>query len=434
MKQKYSSYKDSGVEWIGEIPSHWSLTKIKQLFEDRNEKNDEMNEFFLSITKDRGVIPYSEKGNVGNKTSEDIGKYKKVYVGDIVLNPMNIIIGSVGVSKFEGVLSNVYIVLNPINVSSKFGSYIFHHKSFQLHLKKICYGIMELRESLNKIEFFVEKLPLPSNEEQQQIVTYLDQKTSQIDTLVSLTEKKIELLREKRTSLINEAVTKGLDKSVKMKDSGVEWIGEIPIHWEIRPLKTITDVRPSNVDKHIYPDEIQVELCNYTDVYKNDFIDKRTPLKVGSCTETEFSRFCLKKGDVIITKDSETSDDIGIPCLITEDLTNVVCGYHLTLLRPISVVGGFLFRVFQTQYIKSYFENESNGITRVALGKSSIESTFIVYPPLPEQQQIVDYINHHTSEIDKLISIEQRRIDTLKEYRQSLISEVVTGKVKVSNS
>jgi type I restriction enzyme S subunit len=140
----------------------------------------------------------------------------------------------------------------------------------------------------------------------------------------------------------------------------------------------VTDVRPSNVDKHIYPEEIQVDLCNYTDVYKNDFVGKNTSLKAGSCSETEYSRFNLRKGDVIITKDSESPDDIGIPCLIIDDLPNVVCGYHLTLLRPVSIEGGFLYRVFQTQYIKSYFETESNGITRYALGKSSIESTSVI--------------------------------------------------------
>ena len=429
MKQKYSSYKDSGVEWIGQIPSHWEVRKFKFLF---SEKKHTLNPNLGAGAISFGRVVFKKDEGIPEETKLS---YQEVLSGEFLINPLNLNFDlkslRIAKSEIDVVVSGGYIVLT---LSKD------NHKNYYKHLL-YAFDILQMkslgngvRQTISFGHLSTENLILPPNDEQIVISNYLDQKTSQIDTLVSLTEKKIELLKEKRTSLINEAVTKGLDKTAKMKDSGVEWIGEIPIHWEIRPLKTITDVRPSNVDKHIYPDEIQVELCNYTDVYKNDFIDKRTPLKVGSCTETEFSRFCLKKGDVIITKDSETSDDIGIPCLITEDLTNVVCGYHLTLLRPISVVGGFLFRVFQTQYIKSYFENESNGITRVALGKSSIESTFIVYPPLPEQQQIVDYINHHTSEIDKLISIEQRRIDTLKEYRQSLISEVVTGKVKVSNS
>lgn len=432
MTQHFSTKKVEST-WITEVPESWKESKNKYVFRLRKEIVGEnwTSYTLLSLTK-KGVIPRDLESGKG-KFPESFDTYQIVRENDLVfcLYDVEETPRAIGISEMEGMITGSYDVFSVSQGIPKYFYYYYLTVDDVKGMKPLYTGMRNVvrPENFNNLKIY-----LPSIQEQQQIVTYLDQKTSQIDTLVSLTEKKIELLKEKRTSLINEAVTKGLDRTVKMKDSGVEWIGDIPSHWEIRPLKTITDVRPSNVDKHIYPDEIQVELCNYTDVYKNDFIDKRTPLKVGSCTETEYSRFCLKKGDVIITKDSETSDDIGIPCLITEDLTNVVCGYHLTLLRPISVVGGFLFRVFQTQYIKSYFENESNGITRVALGKSSIESTFIVYPPLPEQQQIVDYINHHTSEIDKLISIEQRRIDTLKEYRQSLISEVVTGKVKVSNS
>jgi type I restriction enzyme S subunit len=229
-----------------------------------------------------------------------------------------------------------------------------------------------------------------------------------------------------------------MGKYPKYKDSAVEWIEEIPAGWTIVPLKSITDVRPSNVDKHIYPEEIQVDLCNYTDVYKNEFVGLKTPLKKGSCSETEYARFNLKKGDVIITKDSESPDDIGIPCLIIDDLPNVVCGYHLTLLRPTNIEGGFLYRAFHTQYVKSYFETESNGITRFALGKSSIESTPIVFPPIQEQQQIVTYLDQKTALIDQIISGSEKKIEVLQEQRTATINHAVTKglkpKVKMKDS
>ena len=120
-----------------------------------------------------------------------------------------------------------------------------------------------------------------------------------------------------------------------MKPSGVEWIGEIPAHWEVKRLKYVTKILPSNVDKHIYPDEVQVRLCNYTDVYYNDYITVDTVLAKGSCKEHEFAKFVLRKGDVVITKDSETPDDIGVPTFVKDDLNDVVCGYHLTLIRPL---------------------------------------------------------------------------------------------------
>jgi type I restriction enzyme S subunit len=258
-------------------------------------------------------------------------------------------------------------------------------------------------------------------------------KTGEIDNLISITENKIELLKENRTSTINRVITKGLDPNVELKDSGIEWIGEIPKHWEVEKLKYLSNVRGSNVDKHIYETERQVKLLNYTDVYYNDYIRNDFELKNGSCSNEEFEKFKVRKGDVVMTKDSETPDDIGIPCYIQEELENVVCGYHLSMITPNenTLNGGYLFRQIQSKRVRSYFEINSNGITRYGLGKSSIEETPIILPPLPEQEQIVKYLDEQTQDIDTLISIEQQRIETLKEYRQSLISEVITGKVRV---
>jgi type I restriction enzyme S subunit len=210
------------------------------------------------------------------------------------------------------------------------------------------------------------------------------------------------------------------------KDSGVEWIGEIPTEWGIKRLKNVSDVKPSNVDKHIFPDEIQVRLCNYTDVYYNDFITNSTELKNGSCTTDEFEKFKISKGDVIITKDSESPDDIGIPTLVKDNFEDVVCGYHLTLIKPQTINGGFIFRFIQSDRTRRYFEIHSNGITRYGLGKSSIENLFLPYPPLPEQQQIVSYLDTKTSLIDSLIEKTKLKIQLLKENRTSLINEVVT--------
>ena len=162
-----------------------------------------------------------------------------------------------------------------------------------------------------------------------------------------------------------------MNRYPKYKESGVEWIGEIPKHWEIKKLKYVAKILPSNnVDKHIYPDEVQVRLCNYTDVYYNDYITVDTVLKKGSCKESEFAKFALKKSDVIITKDSETPDDIGVPTYVKDNLDSVVCGYHLTMLRPLACHGEYIFRFIQSDRTRRYFELESNGITRYGLGKS----------------------------------------------------------------
>ena len=205
---------------------------------------------------------------------------------------------------------------------------------------------------------------------QTQIANFLDRKTKQIDELIRIKERQIELLQEQRTSLINQTVTKGLDPNVEMKPSGVEWIGEIPRHWEINRLKYIAKILPSNVDKHIYPDEIQVRLCNYTDVYYNDYITVDTVLKKGSCKENEFEKFALRKDDIIITKDSETPDDIGVPTYVKDDLDSVVCGYHLTMIRPLACRGEFIFRFIQSDRTRRYFEGEFKWNYQIRLGKT----------------------------------------------------------------
>ncbi len=195
----------------------------------------------------------------------------------------------------------------------------------------------------------------------------------------------------------------------KYKDSGVEWIGKIPRHWEIKKLKYIAKILPSNVDKHIYPDEIQVRLCNYTDVYYNDYITVDTALKKGSCKESEFEKFAFRKGDVIITKDSETPDDIGVPTFVKDDLDTVVCGYHLTMIRPLACRGDFIFRFIQSDRTRRYFEVNSNGITRYGLGKASIENLLLPIPPESEQCQIANFLNQKTQQIDNLITIENQK-------------------------
>ena len=210
------------------------------------------------------------------------------------------------------------------------------------------------------------------------------------------------------------------------KESGVEWIGEIPAHWEVKRLKYVAEILPSNVDKHIYPDEIQVRLCNYTDVYYSDYITVDTVLKKGSCKESEFAKFVLRKGDVIVTKDSETPDDIGVPTYVKDDLDNVVCGYHLTMIRNFACLGEFIFRFIQSDKTRRYFELNSNGITRYGLGKPSIENLLLPIPTDSEQTQIANFLDQKTGKIDELIHIKERQIELLHEQRTALINQVVT--------
>ncbi len=439
--KRYPEYKESGVEWIGEIPKDWNtvpLTKYLESIIDYRGRTPEKTEDgrFLVTAKNirNGQIDYEISQEF---TPED--EYQRIMtrgipqIGDVLFTTEAPLGEVANVDDVSIALAQRIIKFRPKSdfLNPYFLKYWILSYSFQSDLQRYATG--STARGIKASKLCLLKLNLPPLKEQTQIVNFLDRKTKQIDELSRIKERQIELLQEQRTTLINQVVTKGLDPNVEMKPSGIEWIGEMPAHWEIKKLKYIAKILPSNVDKHIYPDEIQVRLCNYTDVYYNDYITVDTVLKKGSCKEREFAKFVLRKGDVIITKDSETPDDIGVPTYVKDDLENVVCGYHLTMIKPLSCRGEYIFRFIQSNRARRYFELESNGITRYGLGKASIENLLLPIPPDSEQRQIADFLNKKTQQIDELITTEQQKIERLKEYRQSLISETVTGKIDVRN-
>jgi len=212
------------------------------------------------------------------------------------------------------------------------------------------------------------------------------------------------------------------------KPSGVEWIGEIPEAWEVNKMKWASSIKNSNVDKKTEKGEKSILLCNYVDVYKNDLIDGSMDFMEASATVEEINKFILREHDVIITKDSEEWSDIAIPAYVTKDFSNVICGYHLALLRskPNTLYGKYLFRQLQSKPINTQFMVSANGITRFGLGLNAISSTHIILPPLPEQQAIADFLDRETGKIDTLIGKNQRLMELLKEKRMALISRAVT--------
>ena len=441
---RYPEYKESGVEWIGEIPKHWEIKKLKYVAKilpsnvDKHIYPDEIQVRLCNYT-DVYYNDYITVDTVLKKGSCKESEFAKFALkkSDVIITKDSETPDDIGVPTYvkdnlDSVVCGYHLtMLRPLACR---GEYIFRfiqsdrtRRYFELESN----GITRYGLGKSSIENLL--LPIPTDSEQQQIANFLDRKTGQIDELIRIKERQIELLQEQRTALINQAVTKGVDPNVEMKPSGVEWIGEIPAHWKVKRLKLVAKILPSNVDKHIYPDEIQVRLCNYTDVYYNDYITVDTVLKKGSCKESEFAKFALKKSDVIITKDSETPDDIGVPTYVKDNLDSVVCGYHLTMLRPLACRGEYIFRFIQSDRTRRYFELESNGITRYGLGKPSIENLLLPIPTDSEQRQIADFLNNKTKQIDELITAEQQKIELLKEYRQSLISEAVTGKIDIRN-
>ena len=214
----------------------------------------------------------------------------------------------------------------------------------------------------------------------------------------------------------------------KYKDYGIEWIGEIPEDWEVKKLKFTSDVYISNVDKKIDSNEEVVFLCNYIDVYKNEFITSNLEFMQSTASFEQIKKLALSKDDVIITKDSETIEEIAIPALVVEDLENIVCGYHLSLIRTHKekLLGRYLFRLFQNKQFSKQFSINANGVTRFGISTYPIKNILILLPPWQEQKSIAEYLNKEILKINTLIEKDKRLIELLKEKRISLINHAVT--------
>jgi type I restriction enzyme S subunit len=212
------------------------------------------------------------------------------------------------------------------------------------------------------------------------------------------------------------------------KDTGVRWLGAVPEHWAVKRLRNAAEMRVSNVDKNLTDDERPVQLCNYVDVYKNDRIRGRMPFMRATATLEEIERFHLKPGDVLITKDSEMWNDIGVPALVETSGDDLVCGYHLALLRPFKnqVLGGFLFRSFQSTGVSYQLHTEANGVTRYGLSQGAIKSVWLGLPPLPEQTAIVRFLDHADLRIRRYIRAKQKLVKLLEEQKQAVIHRAVT--------
>ncbi|WP_400200728.1 restriction endonuclease subunit S [Methanobrevibacter smithii] len=431
--KEYNNQIDSKIDWVGDVPQHWKKSKFKHEFSFSKSVNTSKNPTILSLTL-QGIKIRDISTNEGQIASS-YDNYTKVYKSDIVLNPMDLISGFVDCSPVEGVISPAYYTLKPNkDIDPEYYKYYLQKHYYERIFFPFAEGVsVDHRWTLKKEDFLNFSLIKPPIKEQKQIANYLSKQTAKIDATIEKNKELIELLEEKRIALINQVVAKGLNPNVSMKDSGIKWIGEIPKHWDVEKIKNISQVRPSNVDKKTKANEPQILLCNYTDVYNNEFITMDLDFMKATATHDQIRKLSLDVGDVIITKDSESADDIAVPAIVTEKLENVVCGYHLTVIRPNSTIINpkFLFRSFESDRINKQFELGSNGVTRFGLGSYPINNAYICKPPLNEQAEIVQYLDIETSRIAKATDKILKHTELLEEYKTSLIHHVVTGKIDV---
>lgn len=442
----YQDYKKVNLSWLNHIPTHWKTKKLKFSTYVKGRigwhglNSDEFlyeGNYYLVTGTDftSKRINWETCYRITEERYEE-NPYIHLMENDLLLTKDGSI-GKLAIVKdipYKASVNSGVFVTRPLN-NDYDTNYMFYLLSSDLFKEFINY--QKTGTTINHLyqevfENFEYCYP-PSIEEQHTIANFLDYKTSQIDELIEKKGQLLKLLEEKRIALITQAVTKGLDPSVKMKPSGIDWLGDIPKHWEVKRLRYVSKIQFSGVDKKTEEDESEVLLCNYIDVYKNEFIDKNIDFMKASASKREINKFTVEEGDVLVTKDSETPYDIAVPGLVIENFPNVLCGYHLTQIKPNKnvLLPSYLFRLFQSKNFNVHFIKSANGITRFGVGTNVFADALVPVFSKKEQQKIVDYIQINCDKINSLEKSIMEAIERLKEYRISLITSAVTGKIRV---
>ncbi|MBS3992190.1 MAG: restriction endonuclease subunit S [Bacteroidetes bacterium] len=416
--REYDSYKDSGIEWLGKVPVHWSEKRLKELATIFGGKD------YKHIVSDDGLYDVIGSGGSFEKATEYLYNKESVLLGrkGTIDKPLY-------VNRAFWAVDTMYFTKIPSYTHGRYFFYLcttieFGYYKYGSALPSMTQG------DLNRILFFT-----PALKEQTAIAQYLDTKTQVIDKKVTLLEKKIGYYKLLRKSIINETVTKGLDKTVKLKDSGIDWIGQIPEHWEVIRLKEIGNIETSSVNKKIEEDEDLVSLVNYIDVYNNPNkeIWNRDDYMQVSANIKQIQSKVLQQGDVLFTPSSETIEDIGVSSVVMENLKNTLYSYHVLRLKfNKKIYLNFKKYMLNNDFVQYYFSHSATGTTRKILGLNTFYNLKVLVPPsIEEQTEIATYLDHKTQTIDKIVGNIQTQINTLKELRKTLINDVVTGKIKV---
>lgn len=416
--------KDSGVQWIGDIPNNWDIKPLYACLDEINQKNNPiMTTNILSLTNTDGVIPYSERGNQGNKSKENFEEYKVVYPDTIVANSMNILIGSVGLSKYEGCVSPVYYVyMAKPQVDIRYMNYLFQMEPFQKRLRQFANGILEIRLRVSSHDILHQKVAAPAYDEQQAIADYLDETCSKIDEIIAEAKASIDEYKNLRESLISNATTQGIKKNRCMKSSGVEWVLEIPSDWDMIPAKVLFS--QSNERKHV--DDVQLTASQKYGIISQVEYMKRENSRIVIATQGIENWKHVEPNDFIISLRSFQGG------LEKSDVSGCITWHYVVLKANNGVYYDYFKWLFKSDKYINALQGTCNFIRN---GQDLRFSNFVQVPllvvPIEEQKEIADYLNKKVPKIDSLIAEKQSLIADLEAYKKSLIYEVVTGKRRV---
>ncbi|KAF3982699.1 MAG: restriction endonuclease subunit S [Methylococcales symbiont of Hymedesmia sp. n. MRB-2018] len=419
---KYPKYKNSGVAWLGEIPEEWEEVGLGSLFNQRKEKVSDTDYPPLSVTKN-GVLP-----QLANAAKSNDGDNRKLVLkGDFAINSRSDRKGSSGVSIYDGSVSLIYIILKPVSIEPRYSEYLLKSYYFKEEYYRYGRGIVEDLWTTKYSEMKNMIIPSAPKPEQTAIANFLDYKLEKIDRFISKKRQLIKLLNEQKAAIINQTVTKGLNPNAKMEPSGIEWLGDIPESWEVKPLKYIANVvlgkMLCNEDKGNYfkkpylkSKNIQWLNADVTDVEEMWFSEK------------EMEIYRLKAGDLVLSEGGE----VGKTCFWENQIEEcyIQNSAHKVTINNDGISKYFLYLFFIYGH-KGGFESIVNRVSIAHLTKDKLINLKCLSPTLGEQKQIALHIETETTKISKTITTIAKEITLVEEYKTALIAEAVTGKIDV---
>ena len=430
----YERYKRTKYDWLPNIPEHWQRNTIRSITKLSDERNAIRNDLeLLSVYREYGVIKKSSRDDNHNVESADLSNYKFVDVGYLVMNKMKMWQGSLGVSEFKGIVSPAYIVCKITKeMNYRYFHFLLRSPVFKTYYNCISYGVRVGQWDMRYDDFKQLEIFLPPLHEQDQIVRFLDWKISKIDKLIRAKKKQITLFNEQKQAIINKVITKGLDDSVPKKESGVHWLGDIPVNWKSNRLKRFCKVNASISHLTLnYSDEDMVVFLPMENVSAQGEIDCSI-LRKFKDVRSGYSSFA--KNDVVVAKITPCFENGKGACL---DNLKTEIGYgtteFITLRAYGSILPKYLYYITRTSYFRLFGAEVMTGSAGQKRVPTDFISNFIIGIPqkIEEQRMIVDYIEKTSLMINNTLSKLTKEIDYIVEYKASLISSVVTGKIDV---
>ncbi|MEB3791270.1 restriction endonuclease subunit S [Acinetobacter sp. IK40] len=434
--KEYPSYKASGVEWLGDVPNHWNLKRFGYIFDENKKKNiglKEINVLSLSygnikeknIDDNKGLLPESFETYQIIKPNDIVFRFTDLQNDKRSLRS--------AISKYHGIITSAYI-----SVTTKQNADFYNYLFRAYDLQKVFYSMGEgMRQSLKMDELNKMPVVLPNKDEQKHIVSFLDTETARINNLISKQEKLIELLEEQRKSIISHAVTKGLNPNAPMKDSGVEWLGNVPEHWELTPIKHLVKTQKGFAfSSHLFKeDDNGIGITKASDIKNGSILEASTFIDKDQFDE--YKKYQLYTDDIIISTVGSTPEvsnsAVGQIGLLPEDLEGCLLNQNTVIFRSKPLIDQvFLYYTLLSKAYRNYLDLFAHGTANQAsLSIVDMLAFSLPLPPKNEQSDIVLYIKKKSFVINRLIHNQKQLIEKLKEYRSSIISHAVTGKIDV---